>query len=93
MPANIIPVPPPEPAAAPDKLLLDIPDLAGMLNLSVRHLRRLDACGDIPGRVEAGRRVLFQAEVIRDWVRAGLPDRDRWAALQKRSLGTERGRR
>ena len=49
------------------------------------HLRRLDSSHDIPGRVVHGRRVLFQTEIIREWVRAGLPDRDHWAALQKRN--------
>jgi hypothetical protein len=77
----------PEPAALSplDKLLIDIPDLAQVTSLSVRHLRRLDSSGDIPGRVVHGRRVLFQTEVIREWVRAGLPDRDRWAVLQRRN--------
>lgn len=65
-----------------DKLLLDIADLAALTSLSVRTLRRMDACRDIPGRVAVGRRVLFRAEAVREWVRAGLPDRDRWAALQ-----------
>jgi predicted DNA-binding transcriptional regulator AlpA len=77
----------PEPAAlAPlDKLLIDIPELAQLLSVSARHLRRLDASRDIPGRVVHGRRVLFQTEIIREWVRAGLPDREQWAALQRRN--------
>ena len=60
---------------AEETLLLDIAGLARLLNLSVRHLRRLDASGDIPGRVTSGRRVLFQVDIIRDWVRAGMPER------------------
>jgi len=68
-----------------DKLLIDMADLSHWTSLSVRTLRRLDASRDIPGRVVAGRRVLFQTEVIREWVRAGLPDRDRWEALQNRN--------
>jgi hypothetical protein len=77
----------PEPATLPPlaKLLIDIPELAQLTSLSVRHLRRLDSSGDIPGRVVHGRRVLFQTEVIREWVRAGLPDRGHWAAFQKRN--------
>jgi hypothetical protein len=57
--------------------------LAHLTSLSVRTLRRMDSAGDIPGRVVAGRRVLFQTEIIREWVRAGLPGRDQWAVLQK----------
>lgn len=90
MPADTLPIPPAQsPDAAPvsplDQLLIDMGDLARLLGLSVRHLRRLDSSDDIPGRVAHGRRVLFQTEIIRDWVRAGLPDRDHWAALQKRN--------
>jgi hypothetical protein len=68
-----------------DKLLIDVADLARLTGLSVRHLRRLDSSRDIPGRVVHGRRVLFQSEVIRAWVRAGLPDREHWALLQARN--------
>jgi hypothetical protein len=75
--------PTPTPDAVGDKLLIDAGDLARLTSLSVRTLRRLDADRHIPGRVVVGRRVLFQTEVIREWVRAGLPDRDQWAALQK----------
>jgi predicted DNA-binding transcriptional regulator AlpA len=69
--------------ARPEPLLINMGELARLTSLSVRTLRRMDACRDIPGRVEAGRRVLFQTEVICEWVRAGLPDRERWSALQK----------
>lgn len=65
-----------------DKLLFDLPELARLTSLSVRHLRRLDSSRDIPGRVVCGRRVLFQTEIIREWVRAGLPDREHWSAMQ-----------
>jgi hypothetical protein len=77
----------PDPAATSlaDKLLIDVGELARVTSLSVRHLRRMDSSGDIPGRVALGRRVLFQTEIIREWVRAGLPGRDQWAALQRRN--------
>lgn len=90
MPADTLPFPPTPtgsgsaPSSA-EKLLIGVAELARMTSLSVRTLRRLDSSRDIPGRVEVGRRVLFQTEVIRDWVRAGLPDRDQWAILQKRN--------
>jgi hypothetical protein len=73
-----------EPSLA-DKLLIDISDLSGLTSLSVRTLRRMDSCRDIPGRVRVGRRVLFQTEIIREWVRAGLPGSEQWAVLQKRN--------
>jgi hypothetical protein len=77
----------PKPLLSPREspLLIDVAELARLTSLSVRTLRRLDAGGDIPGRVVAGRRVLFQTGVIAEWVRAGLPGRDRWTALQKQA--------
>jgi hypothetical protein len=81
--------PPPTPSdPAPSlvqKLLIDIADLSQLTSLSVRHFRRLDSSRDIAGRVVVGRRVLFQTEIIREWVKAGLPDRDQWAALHARN--------
>jgi excisionase family DNA binding protein len=76
-------------APAVDKLLLSIDDLARLLGLSPRHLRRLDCKRSLPGRVTLGRRVLFQAEEVRHWVAAGCPAPEAWAALQRRK---ERGR-
>jgi len=75
----------PAPRLHADKLLIDMADLAHLTSLSVRTLRRMDASRDIPGRVAVGRRVLFQTDVIRAWVQAGLPDHDQWAALQNRN--------
>ncbi len=90
MPTDIIPFTAPSEDKAPvlslaDKLLVDVAELATLTGLGVRTLRRMDAARDIPGRVVAGRRVLFQTEVVREWVRAGLPDHDRWAVLQKQA--------
>jgi predicted DNA-binding transcriptional regulator AlpA len=91
MPGDIVPFPPtlsshsadavPSPA---DKLLIDMAELAHLTSLSIRTLRRMDAARDIPGRVAVGRRVLFQTEIIRAWVRAGLPDRKEWETLTRR---------
>lgn len=64
-------------------LLTDFNGLVKLTSLGLRTLRRLDAAGDIPGRVVVGRRVLFHLDVIREWVRSGLPDKERWAALQR----------
>jgi len=66
-----------------DKLLVDVANLSRLTSLSVRTLRRMDASRDIPGRVAVGRRVLFQTETIREWVRAGLPGSEQWAVIQK----------
>jgi hypothetical protein len=71
------------PALIGEKLLIDTADLAYLTSLGVRTLRRMDSAGDIPGRVVCGRRVLFQKEIIRKWVQAGLPDKNNWAKVQE----------
>jgi hypothetical protein len=68
-----------------EKLLIDASELSRLTSLSLRTLRRMDASRDIPGRVVVGRRVLFQVETIREWVKAGLPGREVWTTLQKRN--------
>jgi hypothetical protein len=70
-----------------DRLTWGIPDLHELTGISIRHLRRMDACGDIPGRITVGRLVLFSAEIIRQWVRDGMPDRERWERLQRAATG------
>lgn len=75
----------PTPTPDADMLAVDIPWIAKRTPVSVRHLRRLDSSRDIPGRFVAGRRVLFQADVIRRWIAAGMPDRQTFELLAKRS--------
>jgi predicted DNA-binding transcriptional regulator AlpA len=65
-------------------LLIDMHELSRLTSLSVRTLHRLNAAGHLPGRVTVGRRVLFQTAIICQWVQSGLPDREQWAALQRR---------
>jgi predicted DNA-binding transcriptional regulator AlpA len=72
-------------AVTDDRWLIDIFELARLTTLSLSTLRRLDGCREIPGRVTVRRRVLFVAETVRQWVLAGLPNRDEWLALQKRN--------
>jgi hypothetical protein len=81
---------PPDPLA--ELLTIDIPRLSRVTGLAVRTLRRMDSSGDIPGRLTVGRRVLFQVETIRAWVRAGMPDRETWAALQRARSAQANGR-
>jgi hypothetical protein len=89
--ADTLPSPPdsgPASAAVPlaERWLLTAADLALLLGLSVRQVRRLDAAGDLPGRLTGGalgRVVRYQSEIVRAWIAAGCPDRSRWEALQR----------
>lgn len=93
MPTETLPIPVPltcqaakaVPLSPAEKLLVNMTELAQLTSLSVRHLRRLDSSRDIPGRVVVGRRVLFQTEIIVEWVRAGLAGREQWPAFMKKN--------
>jgi hypothetical protein len=81
---NALPFPPldngpqhPSPLPA-EKLLISVLELARLTSLSTRSLRRLDSSRDVPGRVMCGRAVRFQLEVIREWVRLGMPPHKSW---------------
>jgi predicted DNA-binding transcriptional regulator AlpA len=72
-------------------VLLDAKALARMLSCSVRHLRRLDALGDLPAPLRLGKLVRWRADEVRDWIAAGCPDRARWQALTRASAGRREG--
>jgi hypothetical protein len=67
-------IPPANPLASDDRLMIDVRELARLTSLSVRTLRRMDSCQAIPGRVVVRRRVLFQLAAVREWVEAGCPE-------------------
>jgi predicted DNA-binding transcriptional regulator AlpA len=83
-PPNSAPVPTPLPLA--ERWLLAAADLAQLLGLSVRQVRRLDAAGDLPGRLTGGalgRAVRYQREIVQEWIAAGCPDHQTWEALRR----------
>lgn len=45
-----------------------VEQLAGLLNCSTRHVRRLDVEGAIPGRIKLGRLVRFSRRVVDRWL-------------------------
>jgi predicted DNA-binding transcriptional regulator AlpA len=76
------------PPAVPlsERWLLAAADLAQLLGLSVRQVRRLDATGDLPGRLTGGalgRAVRWRVEVVKEWVEAGCPGAAGWERLQR----------
>jgi hypothetical protein len=80
---------PPAPAAVPlsERLTWTLAEVAALTGISERQLRRLDADRQIPGRLTCGRRVLYAAETVREWIRSGMPDRERWEQLQRGRRG------
>ncbi len=62
-------------------LVVDAKRLARLLTCGVRTVRTLDAGGKLPKPLRIGGRVVWRVAEIRDWLAAGAPDRDTWAAL------------
>jgi len=58
--------------------LVDGRVLADCLGVSIRHVRRMDAAGLLPGPVRLGGAVRWVAADIEGWLRAGCPDRQSW---------------
>ncbi len=46
----------------------DVPDIAGLLKCSVRHIRRMIDGREIPGVIRIGRLVRFHKGIVDDWL-------------------------
>ena len=67
-------------------LAMSAADLAARLEVSLRHLRRLDSAGKLPRPVRLGRSVRWPVTEIESWLNAGGPDRQRWQAIRGAKL-------
>ena len=65
------------------QLAMSARELAERLDISVRHLRRLDSAGAVPKPIRLGRLVRWLASEIEPWLAAGAPDRQRWEAMKE----------
>jgi len=72
---------PTDPAIAPKPapLLLTAADVAGLLSVSLRTVRRLDITGRLPAPLLIGRAVRWRRAEIASWLAAGAPPRSRWS--------------
>ena len=68
-------------AVAP--LAMAAPVLARHLGISLRHLKRLQACGKLLAPVRLGRSVRWALAETEAWLAAGAPDRATWEAMKK----------
>ena len=62
-------------------LVVDARRLAKLLCCGVRSVRTWDAAGKLPKPIRIGGRVVWRMKEIRDWLAAGAPDRQTWAAI------------
>jgi predicted DNA-binding transcriptional regulator AlpA len=74
---------------APETLLVTARRAASMCGKSLRTWRSWDAAGWIPRPIRIGHSVLWRAEELRLWVRAGCPRREEWES-QNRKDSVER---
>ena len=73
------PAPPPPPAP----LAVGAADAARMLGISRSSWLALVSAGRAPGGIRLGRRVVWRVGELKDWLDAGAPPADRWAAAKK----------
>lgn len=67
-------------------LAVDARQLAAMLGLSVRTIRRLDSAGRLPRPIRIGGAVRWKHEEICAWVRADCPDRQHWESMKTTAM-------
>jgi prophage regulatory protein len=87
--ADLLPLRPAVPAGRPARkrrrltpLVADARLLARLLRLGLRTVRRMDSSGELPAPLKIRGRVCWRLSEIRAWLRAGAPDRNRWAAMR-----------
>ena len=69
----------------PEVLLYDISDLCKVLNCGRTHLNNMRLTGQFaPDPILFGRKLLFRADEIRAYVKAGMPNRKHWKWGEKR---------
>lgn len=63
-------------------LAFDAQALAKALNVSVRHVETLLASGRLPRPLRLGRRRVWSADEIRQWLLHGAPPVDAWERIK-----------
>ena len=65
--------------------LLTAKAMGEMLSLSKRQIFRLNSAGMIPAPIRIGGSVRWAASMIVEWLQAGAPDRNTWAAMREQT--------
>ena len=64
-------------------LLVGANGVARMLDCGLRTIRSMDSAGKLPMPIRLGGRVLWSVDELKDWIRAGCPDRAAWAHIRR----------
>lgn len=59
-------------------------DLAKLLDVDLRTVRKFDYSGKLPRPVRLGKSVKWRVEEIQRWIDAGCPDRKTWEASNRK---------
>ncbi|SRR5579883_19461 len=68
---------------APEPLVYDTADMCQILRVSLATLHRFIAAGKLPRARKLGGQLRWDVSEIRAWVSAGMPELNRWEAIQK----------
>ena len=71
----------------PEPRLVDASSLAKILDISRRHLERMDSSGKLPESLRLGRAKRWRLPEIEDWIEAGCPDRSTWESRNSEREG------
>jgi len=75
---------PGESAVSGSPLLIDFAAAAALLGIGVSTFYAMDRSGELgPQGIRLRRRRLWRRDELAEWVRAGCPHRERWAATSK----------
>jgi len=66
----------------PEPLLIKIMEVAWMLNLGKTTVKHLDQTGRIPAAYKFGRAKRWRRDEIENWIREGMPTRERFEAMK-----------
>ena len=64
--------------------------LAKYLDVSVRHIRRMNSSGKLPPPVNLGRCVRWSVAEVERWLAVGAPERRTWKAIK--NTGVDSGK-
>jgi excisionase family DNA binding protein len=65
-----------------EAILLDAKHAAAMLGIGRAHLYALHSSGRLPLPIHLGRRTLWRADELKDWVKADCPPRQKWLSMK-----------
>lgn len=69
-----------------EQRLVDVQDVARIMGISAKGVRRQVDAGQLPGVIRVGRLIRFDVQVIHSWISAGCPPLREWNAQVRRRL-------